>query len=391
MQVRADLTQTLLAVYTLKDFTGKKQTMSINSMLKLVANPTGSLTAVVVTEFADFLYDVVGKTVKIDKLLRATLLPPARLLKTLSVLHTILNGISARCPTIMRPIFPVHILCKDSALLVSHARHALSVGVKIKACITKTGTIANETFVAETTRHLRDSMESKIKSTATAILPSTAPAPVNPAANWGGAVWSFATQVVKVGSAILVDEGAKLASDKLTHAAKMQAEECINACTTQLNAQVEKKEHDYLNKVSEVVVNTTAKKALTMCLSIGAGYLTAAYLVPNVTKWGLSCVMGDAAAEVLTTGVNVLTTGFTVFGLYSTVCQYGSNRQQNHENYAVKLDEVQTSVIEVLSSKMEAGLTNLPSIDNRFVLFGQEKFVERCKAELPQTFKTAGI
>lgn len=437
MQARHhDITETIVTLYTIKGLTASKEpTKSLTDKLWLIADPSGSLCVIGAANASEWLYKIGSDYFTINEKLRDLILPHDRLAPSLHGLKTNLRQFSHFLPSAIRPVLPIHILCDDAALLASRAQSTLKTGAKIKACITLTGEIAKETIVHEAGKQLQSGLQRGMEHAAHTAIDSTITTPPKPVMqptktgnSWSDALFGVAKQAANtefgknwIGAAksqlnskfvetvatatanayhtgditgavqVTAKAASTHAADKLsaeaTNLAIAQASQRIDACVNDLNKQLDDKEREYLTQVSSIIVDHAAKQAITFCLSTGAGAITAAYLIPNITKWGLTFFMGDAAAEMVTMGVKVLAVGFTGKAAYSMICQYDATRQQNNKRLAVPLREIETQVTEGLTNQVK---TLLPNAGSQSSLFGEKNFVSRCAHELPVAFSRTG-
>ena len=438
MQPRYDITETIVALYTIQGLTASKEpTKSLTDKLWLIADPSGSICVIGAANASEWLYKIGSDYFTINEKLRDLILPHDRLAPSLHGLKTNLRQFSHFLPSAIRPALPLHILCDDAAMLASRAQSTLKTGAKVKACITLTGEIAKETILREAGKQLQSGLQMGMEQATHAAIdstinPTTPPKPVMQPAktgnswsdalfgvaqqaantdfgkNWIGAAKSQLnskfvetvtaatanayqtgdiTSAVKVTAKAAATHTADKISAKATNLAIAQSNQRIDACVDDLNKQLDDKEREYLTQVSSIIVDHAAKQAMTFCLSTGAGAVTAAYLIPNITKWGLTFFMGDAAAEMVTMGVKVLAVGFTGKAAYTMICRYDATRQENNERLAMPLREIETQVTEGLTNQMK---TLLPHAGSQASLFGEKDFVSRCAHELPVVFSNTG-
>jgi hypothetical protein len=439
MQTRQyDITDTILAVYSIQGLATREQPVSrsLTDTLWLIADPSGSICVIGAANASEWVYKVGSDYFALNDKLRDLILPPDRLGPSVALMKTSLRKFSHFIPNALRPVLPLHVLFDDAALLASRAQSTLKTGDKMKACAKRAGVIANETIVHEGSRQLQDNLHAGMEQAAHAAINTiqpaektkpAAPAPSSKSSSGWDALFGTVSQVAKSGAGTslfqaatnqfggsftkgLVDtatavydtgdvtsvmkstmkvvssHAASKISTSLTEEARLQASRHIDAGVNQVTQLIDAKEKEYLKVVSTVIVDTTAKKILMVCLSTCAGLFSAAYVVPNVTSWGLSFFMGDAAAAMVTTGVKVIALGFTGKAAYSMVCTYAAKRHKNNEQLAEPMRDVENQIVEGLTSKVKV---LLPVISKQS-LFGEREFVSRCAKELPETFLETG-
>lgn len=363
-------TNTLVAAYTVKGYVynNSEPTLSLTEKFWLFFDPNNSLCLMGASQAAEAVYQWSSNRWGVNTKLRNYFLPPDKMAVTLNKLKLSLRALSAALPDKVKSVFPLDILLQDLALFASRANTVLKLNPRIQACIEHTGTIAKETLIADATQTVQSTLHSSMKQQLTQMRPSEG-------SDLGATLWDAA-------SSFVTEKGSQYLAKTVNSGAVSVIDEGVSRLKKMCVDTTVKKEKEYLDQLSTVVVDTTAKKILNFCFSTFIVLVMVGILFPAGTKWGLSCVMSDAAALMVTISMMLSVFPLTGVAVVRTVADYRKKREAIEERFA-PLETIERTLLTQI--KDQALLSFIPSqstVDNSAL----DKFRQRCEKELPEVF-----